>query len=232
MKKIICLMISMIVMTSLPRVKAAEEGKGIETVISFELTAENRFIYEVKVSEGGCLYDGSKKITNGIMAYELSVGEIKKFSIEADKGYEVKYITINGENTNPKQREIQVTGVSADSILEVRYGKIEAKETDEPASSIKPNISSQLEKSRKVISHIPSTGDIWKMGEYVCLLILMLCGMYISKRGINTSKIVEDINQEKRKIKEEQRDERKKDSNSRSRHDGSDRDGASSRSYE
>lgn len=150
------------------------EGKEIEMPVRLEIGKEDRFVYEVRVSEGGYLLDGRQKITNGIMEYELKVGERKEFRIEAVEGYEIKEIRINGESQK-KQDRVTVIGVAGRSVLEVEYGKKE--ETPKPDKIDKEEEVKEKEKRREV-----STGDILEIKEYLWLIAIAIYGMYESKK--------------------------------------------------
>lgn len=202
MKGITILLVSLLVIMMPIGVQAKEEEK-IEAVLSFYLTEQDRFVYEVKVSDGGCLYDGSQRITNGIIAYELSVGQKKEFQMEANEGYEVKRIEINGVEQNLEAKEIEIHGVSATSVLEVRYGRIEEEKIPEKGKQdITENVYPPIEQGKEE-RKIPSTADLMKISAYISVLVIVIGVFYISKRGINTARHVEDI-----EIKEEKKDEK------------------------
>lgn len=202
--------------------KELEREDTSNVVISFDLTTEDRFTYEVKVNEGGYLIDGSQRITNGTVAYELSVGQTKEFKVETERGYEVKEIRDNGKLLNTEGNRIKIAGVSAKSILEVRYGKIEdSNEADKP---IPPNTSDTPDNSQGggikdtenqgsgLTSVGPETGDTLKISEYICLMLMVLYGIYVSRKGIDTRSVEDiviskDIKVRKETLKEEKKDE-------------------------
>lgn len=196
MKKIICIVI-FIVSEFIPvNLYAMDEENKIETVISFELTVEDRFGYEVRVSDGGCLYDGSQKITTGTMIYQLSVGEKKTFLIQPDKGYRIKEITINGQIVANDINKIEITGVSANCVLDITYAKMEGssnipvgpEEKEEDIQDKKEELAdkSTETKNSNINKIIPSTGDLLTGGKYICLMLIVLYRFCISKTGINT----------------------------------------------
>lgn len=215
MKRILIGFACFILMTMPIRLQAIEEVDTVKVVISFDLTAEDRFIYEVRVSDGGSLYDGSQRITNGIMEYQLSVGGKKEFKIEANTGYEVKEIKVNGRNIDTDIEGITITGISANSVLEVKFKKIESTippdidNPDTPDVPAPPNGSNEPETTlppyenfentvayideQKCDGIIPVTGDILRVSEYICLMLLVFYRMYVSNRGIDTYSRVGNI---------------------------------------
>lgn len=207
-------------------VYASEETSKV--VISFDLTSEDRFIYEVRVSTGGYLLDGSQKIVDGIMEYELSVGQTKEFILVANKGYEVKEIKVNNQNLDTNLKKVRITGVSGRSVLEIRYGKIEellVPDTPTPPDNMVIPDGSQsgenggldyIDTNREngVDSLIPITGDMLRISEYICLMLIILYRIYVSGRGINTQQrddniaILKNIEENKETLKEEKKDEK------------------------
>lgn len=199
-------LIGLIIPVGLQAIEDKEDR--IETVITFNLTAEDRFTYEVRVSEGGYLIDGSQRITNGIMEYQLSVGQTKEFSLEADRGYEVKEIQVNEEKIDREVDKIEIAGVSKKSILEVRYGKIEettvpdiptppdeGDNSDTPISPDKGGNKDSIDMPEQITSEggnkgnriegmIPITADMLRIREYVCLMLIVIYMIYVSRRDI------------------------------------------------
>lgn len=164
------------------------EGKEeeIETEIGFYLTKEDRYPYEVRVSEGGYVIDGRQRITNGIVAYELSVGQRKKFVLEAKEGYELEEIVINGKVEEREVKEIEIQGVSAKSELEVRYEKKEETYQPDETESL------EVEKEER---EILSTGDLIETSSYLWIVVLIVYWIYGRQRGIDTREC-EDIKKE------------------------------------
>lgn len=187
-------LIGLIIPVGLQAIEDKEDR--IETVITFNLTAEDRFTYEVRVSEGGYLIDGSQRITNGIMEYQLSVGQTKEFSLEADRGYEVKEIQVNEEKVDREVDKIEIAGVSKKSILEVRYGKIEETTVpDIPTPPDKGGNKDSIDMPEQITSEggnkgngiegmIPITADMLRIREYVCLMLIVIYMIYVSRRDI------------------------------------------------
>lgn len=160
MKRVIGVVLLILMMLS-GEVYGKEESRT-DVVISFNLQQEYRYPYQVRVSEGGSLYDGSQRITNGIMEYQLSVGENKEFRLQPDKGYEVKEIKINDKEMERGIEQIVIEGVSSSSVLEVRYGRIEESS----------------EKWRLLVD----TGDGIKLGVYISVMVMMLYEIYRKER--------------------------------------------------
>lgn len=169
-----------------------EEDRNIESVISFELTAEDRFTYEVRVSKGGSLIDGSQRITDGIMIYELSVGETKQFQMEPSEGYELKEIRIDNKDIGTNIDRITIEGVSKNSLLEVRYEKRDEIEMPEETLEDSKN-QKNINIRNQTTASIPQTGDWLRVGNYICLLLIVVYGVYVNRKGIDTYKNVNDI---------------------------------------
>lgn len=66
---------------------AAERSQ--ETKVSFTVSQEGKYELSVEASGNGEIRDGDKAIRNGIVEYQLSVGETKTFRIIPDEGYKI-----------------------------------------------------------------------------------------------------------------------------------------------
>lgn len=66
---------------------AAERSQ--ETKVYFTVSQEGKYELSVEASGNGEIRDGDKAIRNGIVEYQLSVGETKTFRIIPDEGYKI-----------------------------------------------------------------------------------------------------------------------------------------------
>lgn len=107
---------------------AAETGEA-ETKVSFTVSQDGKYSLSVEASGNGEIRDGEKNIRNGIVEYQLSVGETKIFRIVPDEGYRIGSVIYEQPELSRTEDltqqalsgEIQISMESTGAVLRVEF---------------------------------------------------------------------------------------------------------------
>lgn len=107
---------------------AAETGEA-ETKVSFTVSQDGKYSLSVEASGNGVIRDGEKDIRDGIVEYQLSVGETKVFRIVPDEGYRIGSVIYEQPELSRTEDltqqalsgEIQIAMESTGAVLRVEF---------------------------------------------------------------------------------------------------------------
>lgn len=148
----------------------AKEGGSAAAEVSYVVDENSRYPLAVTTGAGGTVFDGTQRIRDSTMVYELKIGTQKQFRIVPDKGWEVAAITYekpqlkDNRSLLPEyQREgsITIQAETTEMHLSVRFEKQKtAVETNAGSTSQRPNTGVDIRSAQLYMMLIASAGII------------------------------------------------------------------------
>ncbi|WP_338631909.1 LPXTG cell wall anchor domain-containing protein [Clostridium baratii] len=181
---IICFLITMISFSTITH--AIERTANIP--VQYNVSSNTKYKNSVIVKGPGSIYDGTAKISNGNIVYELNVGQTKYFKIIPNNNSKIKHIILNEENITDKLLKengiytLKLVGIAYNSTLLIEFEKVNDKIPSINNESLPNNIGNSIS------NRLPNTGYSINMILSLILLFLGLIAIIIGKRHIKDTK--------------------------------------------
>lgn len=148
--------------------------------VQYEVSKDSQYKTEVEVRGPGTVYDGTSKISNGIIVYELKVEQKKNLKLVPNKDAKVKKVIWDEKDVTKELSEVSggysldISGLSADSkvLIEFENKNISNTPSDNNTNGDINDNNVNENNSEK----LPTTGDDSNIG----LLILICIGSFIA----------------------------------------------------
>ncbi|MBY0757209.1 LPXTG cell wall anchor domain-containing protein [Clostridium sardiniense] len=176
-KKLVLMICFLIVSAELTAVTYAAEG-SVSIPVQYNVSKDSKYRNSVEVIGPGTVYDGTAKIIQGTVVYELSVEQEKIFKLVPNKGSNLKSVTWNDEDIRNKLVEVNggymigISGISIDSKL-----RIEFTSNDQPN-----NPDNEGDINGDDLDKLPNTGYDENINSLILLSILGLIAIVIGSR--------------------------------------------------
>lgn len=174
LKKILPFIICFLMVFSSFKVVTYATDNEHSTHVQYNVSKDSKYKTLLKVIGPGTVYDGTAKIMQGTMVYELNVEEIKTFSLIPNKNSKIKHVIWNNNDiTNKLLKEnevykLNIQGISDNSTLLIEF--------------INDNNSNN---NSHVSNKLPNTGYT---ASKIAILFIILGVICISIRNLNRNK--------------------------------------------
>lgn len=183
-KKLVLMICFLIVSAELTAVTYAADG-SVSIPVQYNVSKDSRYKNSVEVIGPGTVYDGTSKITQGTVVYELSVEQSKTFKLVPNKGSNLKSVTWNDEDIRNKLVEVNggymigISGISMDSNLRIEFTEnYQSNKPSNDGNNNNGNDNSLNSSSDK----LPNTGYDENINRLILLSILGLIVIVIGSR--------------------------------------------------
>lgn len=148
----------------------ANEAGSATAEVSYVVDENSRYVLTVDTGVGGTIFDGTQRIRDSTMIYELKIGTQKKFEILPDEGWKVADITYerpqmkDSRSLLPEyQREGSITIQAETTEMHLRVSFEKQKpvaETKPESNAQRPNTGIDMRSAQLYMMLIASAGII------------------------------------------------------------------------